>query len=410
MHHVVAHVEKYKTNARADGIQKHEERSFRNSRNKEIDPALSKNNFDALDLDLSGKKYSQRIGEIMDNQCPGWNTKGSKNFVRKDAPKMVSWLISSDHEFFENMNRDEVKKFFRVAADFLSDRYGRENVVSCPVHLDERTPHMTFNFVPRCQKSGKYAVSKVINRAELLSMQKELPTYLQEHGYNLDRGMEGSAARHVDPVAFKEKIAVDQRENLQKEISVLKMATQNLKAERTVLGDERFGPTMAQLREHVHYATKLGGMVTDKENVIMPKSVWDAAWKIGCSAEKNYQEKIAASISHKSIDDAISKVENVHLNSKMKNASIVAHGMGAGAAKQKIKQLEQRIAIAENLVPGLQKSILGVEKAAARVNMPAAKYASLVAKLGEKDAATFALENSAKNRLDREAEADYLAQ
>ena len=76
MHHVVAHVEKYKTNARADGIQKHEERSFRNSRNKEIDPALSKNNFDALAFPVElfaqrGHGFANKIAEFFTGHKTG---------------------------------------------------------------------------------------------------------------------------------------------------------------------------------------------------------------------------------------------------------------------------------------------------------------------------------------------------
>ena len=38
--------------------------------------------------------------------------------------------------------------FFEETYAFLSERYGAQNVISAYVHLDERSPHMHFAFVP----------------------------------------------------------------------------------------------------------------------------------------------------------------------------------------------------------------------------------------------------------------------
>ena len=48
----------------------------------------------------------------------------------------------------KDLPEQEHKAFFQASYDFLQQRYGRENVVSAYVHMDEVTPHMHFAFVP----------------------------------------------------------------------------------------------------------------------------------------------------------------------------------------------------------------------------------------------------------------------
>ena len=43
---------------------------------------------------------------------------------------------------------EQVQLFFRLTYDFLSERYGKENVISSYVHMDETTPHTHFLFIP----------------------------------------------------------------------------------------------------------------------------------------------------------------------------------------------------------------------------------------------------------------------
>ena len=63
---------------------------------------------------------------------------------RKDVNVMVSWVVTAPKDLPEA----EHKAFFQASYDFLQKRYGRENVVSAYVHMDEVTPHMHFAFVP----------------------------------------------------------------------------------------------------------------------------------------------------------------------------------------------------------------------------------------------------------------------
>ena len=62
---------------------------------------------------------------------------------RKDVNVMATWVVTVPKDLPEQ----EHKAFFQASYDFLQQRYGRENVVSAYVHMDEVTPHMHFAFL-----------------------------------------------------------------------------------------------------------------------------------------------------------------------------------------------------------------------------------------------------------------------
>ena len=79
--------------------------------------------------------------------------------------------------------------FFRASYDFLEKRYGRENVVSAYVHMDEKTPHMHFAFIPVTEdrKKGGFKVSakEVLTRSDLQTFHADLQRFLGQRGVPL---------------------------------------------------------------------------------------------------------------------------------------------------------------------------------------------------------------------------------
>lgn len=99
---------------------------------------------------------------------------------RKDVNMMVSWIVTAP----KDLPQQAEPAFFQAAYDFLENRYGRSNVVSAYVHMDEVTPHMHFAFVPVTQdrKRGGYKVSakEVITRRDLQTFHSDLSKYLEQ--------------------------------------------------------------------------------------------------------------------------------------------------------------------------------------------------------------------------------------
>lgn len=83
-------------------------------------------------------------------------------YVHKSALKnaLVDWVVTlPDMEQYAGRERE----FFEAAYAALCDRYGRENVVSAYVHMDEAQPHMHFAFVP-VAKDEKHAQGWKLSR------------------------------------------------------------------------------------------------------------------------------------------------------------------------------------------------------------------------------------------------------
>src|SRR5699024_6752508 len=62
--------------------------------------------------------------------------------TRKDAVLVNELLVTSDRDFFEQLDPGEQKRFFEESYKLFSERYGKQNIAYATVHNDEQTPHM----------------------------------------------------------------------------------------------------------------------------------------------------------------------------------------------------------------------------------------------------------------------------
>ena len=115
---------------------------------------------------------------------------------------MLSIPIMLIKEFFERITAEQQKQFFADCTDFFSERYDKENVVSAVVHLDESTPHLHFNLMP--VTDGRLCAKELFDRTALRDLQTDFYEAVGKK-YGLERGKEGSTAKHLDTVAYKTK-------------------------------------------------------------------------------------------------------------------------------------------------------------------------------------------------------------
>ena len=196
MSYAVARMQKMKS-GNLGGAYRHNERIFENHSNKDIDPEKTHLNYELTDRDRS-IPYDRQIKQyINDNKI-------SKRALRKDAVLCNEWIITSDKAFFENMSPEQIKNFFETAKNFFAERYGNSNIAYAMVHLDESTPHMHLGLVP--MQNGKLSSKSLFgSRDQLKEIQEAFPKYLNEHGYNLQRGESDSKKKHLETAEFKEK-------------------------------------------------------------------------------------------------------------------------------------------------------------------------------------------------------------
>lgn len=231
MSYLACHVQKFSSND-VKGIQIHNNRETAHSKNKTIDYSKTHLNYDAITHEKNNPKtnYSSRVDEILEKGYTATNKDGTKRAIRANTVKLVGCLVTSDGDFFRGLSSAEQKNFFDTAANYLADKFGRENVVAAKVHLDETTPHMHFMFVPL--KEGKLTAKTIIDRKCLLELQNELPKVLQSAGFKIDRGMENSPLEHKDPNQYKREELKKSR-NLEKIKSVLEFSKQNVQIKKS---------------------------------------------------------------------------------------------------------------------------------------------------------------------------------
>ena len=186
-------MEKYK---RADivGIERENERNenYKSTRNPQIDTSKTRLNYHTVPYE---KKYLSFIDERIKQLSP-------KRKIKDDAVLITSFILGSDKEFFDGISPEAQKRFFDDCTEFFAERYGKENVVSAVVHLDESTPHLHFNLLP--VTGGRLCAKELFDRAALRELQTNFYEIVGKK-YGLKRGKEGSTAKHLDTVAFKTK-------------------------------------------------------------------------------------------------------------------------------------------------------------------------------------------------------------
>ncbi len=180
MSFAVVHVQKFKSSS-VKGIQVHNQREKESKTNPDIDKEKSRLNYDLHNQ--QPVNYNQRVKEIISENVI------THKAIRKDAVVMCNILVTSDHDFFKNMSAADTKKFFEKSYEFFKDRYGEQKIVAAPVHLDEKTPHMHVSVVPATE-DNRLSAKTMFDRNELRSLQDDYPKFMQEQGFDVQRGID----------------------------------------------------------------------------------------------------------------------------------------------------------------------------------------------------------------------------
>ena len=145
-------------------------------RNKDIDLSKTHLNYDLVESNLNlYQRVKKRVEEVIENSR-----------IQKNSVVDVSNIITLNKEQFEEWGEDKSKEYFREVYNYFCDEFGKENVVSAKVHMDETTLHMHLHFVPI--KDGKLQCRSVLNQSRFNKVHTNVPKYLQEKGFNVVRG------------------------------------------------------------------------------------------------------------------------------------------------------------------------------------------------------------------------------
>src|SRR5699024_8266371 len=151
---------------------------------------------------------------------------------RADVKVIADWIVTLPEEL-NRAPEGSQKQFFEETYDFLSERYGEENVLAVVVHNDETTPHMHFAFMPvtydEKREREKVSAKEVLNRNELKSFHQDLDNHLKERipqiyqkGVLNDKtiGVEDvpTLKKHSKEIERLNKVMDEKKRNLNKQI------------------------------------------------------------------------------------------------------------------------------------------------------------------------------------------------
>ncbi|WWU66883.1 MobV family relaxase (plasmid) [Clostridium baratii] len=216
MSYLVCHFGKYKS-SNVFGLQKHNQRENKNYSNKDLDISKSHLNYDLVNS--SPINFRTTINNLIDEK------RKSDRAVRKDAVVYCECIISSDQNFFKNLSSDKQKLFFRESLEFLGQKLGKDNIISANVHMDETTPHMHVGFVPI--QGDSLSAKKVLNRNFLRNIHNQMPKFLKDNGFDIERGKEDAKFKHMETREYKKLSQAElddlefQKKNLNKQIDTL---------------------------------------------------------------------------------------------------------------------------------------------------------------------------------------------
>lgn len=274
MSYQVIHVQKLKGSA-IGGVEIHSEREREgvSHTNPDIDWSKTEQNYQLHEPALHARgTYARRIDDRL--------REAGIARVRKDAVKLCGVVISSDREFFAHLSAEQQREFFQRSYDFMAARYGKENILSAVVHMDETTPHMHLYLVPVTQ-DNRLCCKEIFDKRGLAALHDE---FYREVGkaYGLERGEgaeKGKRREHFDTQEFKSYTAaiekqqerlVEARQTLsevQGGIETLRQVKDGLEREITALTAKREKLTSAEVEAVIGERTWFGGLkgVTYKE-------------------------------------------------------------------------------------------------------------------------------------------------
>lgn len=217
------------------GKEKEQERQGK-IRNEDIDLDKTQFNFDFVNDRLNlYQRVKKRVDEVRD-----------VSRIQKNSVVMYSNVITINKDTYRVWGIYKSQNYFKEVYEFFCNEFGKENIVSAKVHLDETTPHMHLHFVP-ISDEGKLQARKVMTPSRINSIHTNAPKYLQSKGFDVIRGKgitykdnikdihEYKLEKLIDEVDFLENKKIELTKNISDIEEVYEAKHINVKEKKALL-------------------------------------------------------------------------------------------------------------------------------------------------------------------------------
>lgn len=192
--------------------------------NQEIDLDKTHLNYDLVE---SSKTLYQRVKDRVDEVRP-------VSRIQKNSVVDFSNIVTVPKEQFEKWGVDKSKEYLQEVYNYFCKEFGKENVISAKVHLDETTPHMHLHFVP-VSEQGKLQARSIMTPARINKIHSEAPKYLQEKGFEVQRG-KGKTEKSLDIHRFKADKLKEDINTLENKLEALESDLKGLQGAKASIG------------------------------------------------------------------------------------------------------------------------------------------------------------------------------
>ena len=173
---------------------------------------------------------------------------------RKDSVVLQDCFVGGTPDWLKEKSREEQQAYFSHAYQFFEDNFGKENIISAVVHMDEATPHMHLCFVPITAK-GRLSSKDVIGGPQgLVKWQDRFYEHMRQRYPDLSRGLPKKLThrKHVPPYMFKLTAELYKHyDEICQAINSIGVLNSGRKKEEAIALLGRYAPEMTQLKAQV---------------------------------------------------------------------------------------------------------------------------------------------------------------
>ena len=231
-----------------------------------------------------------------------FHNRSCTKLLRDDQAKFLAFVCSSDNETMRNIyDEGRWPEWVDANNSFMQKTFGKENVVACAAHMNEVTFHLHFTIVPivmgqaaeredtkkqfekrngkekhrykKQEVTARLCARDVFNQENAERWQTEYALHMQAASFDLERGIHGSKAKHMDPAVYNAIKA--EKAKLEAEKDGLKLQKEVLEDEVDTLQSEKDALTIeieALNREKKQAETAVKGLQTMCRNLAIQKT------------------------------------------------------------------------------------------------------------------------------------------
>ena len=215
--------------------------------NPDIDPSRTHQNYHIVE---PPSKYRKAVLDRIESV-------GAKR--RKDSVVMQDCFVGGTPDWLKGKTVEEQREYFDYAYRFFEDSFGKENIISAVVHLDEATPHMHLCFVP-ITKKGRLSSKEIIGGPKgLVNWQDKFYAYMHEKYPDITRGTPARLThrKHIPPFMFKVAGELyDHYGEICGAINDIGLLNNAKKKDAAIALIGRYAPEMAQLKVQLQSTDK----------------------------------------------------------------------------------------------------------------------------------------------------------